>query len=272
MDAARVEFRRLLEDPKFQATERSRTIPSYLVQRRFEGHHDPVKAYDIAIDVLARPHSFDPADPIVRIEVGRVRTFLKQYYVRRSSDHAERAERALSAGVRGGGHWSDRRAGRRGDGLRAGVAVFRARGKENHSPVSALRGCRNPLFDIRYGAGGAVEYAAGRDRKASACGDHVGVREAARGRGERYQRLSAFGADGVRYADGCHVDRAAHDHRRPEKSLFGGTQILCRSAVRTIWWQVTDDADGHVVKNGVESTPTIDRRYPRGRCLSSRFH
>ncbi|MBB2842460.1 UNVERIFIED_ORG: hypothetical protein GGE64_006255 [Rhizobium etli] len=42
--------------------------------------------------------------------------------------------------------------------------------------------------------------------------------------------------------------------------------------MRTIWWQVTDDADGHVVKNGVESTPTIDRRYPRGRCLSSRFH
>ncbi|MGV1862579.1 tetratricopeptide repeat protein [Rhizobium rhizogenes] len=80
-EEARSEFERLLLDSRFHATERSRLILSYLAERHFSGHEDAVKAYTIAIDVLGRPSNFDAStDPIVRIEISRLRSFLDQYY------------------------------------------------------------------------------------------------------------------------------------------------------------------------------------------------
>lgn len=80
-EEARSELERLLSDPRFHATERSRLILSYLAERHFSGHEDAVKAYTIAIDVLGRPSNFDAStDPIVRIEISRLRSFLDQYY------------------------------------------------------------------------------------------------------------------------------------------------------------------------------------------------
>ncbi|NTG36930.1 hypothetical protein G6K91_21975 [Agrobacterium rhizogenes] len=80
-EEARSELERLFSDPRFHATERSRLILSYLAERHFSGHEDAVKAYTIAIDVLGRPSNFDAStDPIVRIEISRLRSFLDQYY------------------------------------------------------------------------------------------------------------------------------------------------------------------------------------------------
>lgn len=80
-EEARSELERLFSDPRFHATERSRLILSYLAERHFSGHEDAVKAYTIAIDVLRRPSNFDAStDPIVRIEISRLRSFLDQYY------------------------------------------------------------------------------------------------------------------------------------------------------------------------------------------------
>ena len=78
---ARAELSRLLEDARFHGTERTRSILKYLAERRFEGRADSVKAYSIALDVLGRRSDFDPAtDPIVRIEMSRLRSALSQYY------------------------------------------------------------------------------------------------------------------------------------------------------------------------------------------------
>jgi len=78
---ARAEVERLLSDTRFHATERQRAILRYLAERHFDGHDDGVKAYSIAIDVLGRSSSFEPSlDPIVRIEVSRLRSAVANYY------------------------------------------------------------------------------------------------------------------------------------------------------------------------------------------------
>ncbi|MQB07717.1 hypothetical protein DXT91_27055 [Agrobacterium tumefaciens] len=80
-DDARRELERLLCDTRFRATERTKSILQYLANRYFDGYEDSVKAYAIALDVLGRPSDFDAGtDPIVRIEVSRLRSALSQYY------------------------------------------------------------------------------------------------------------------------------------------------------------------------------------------------
>lgn len=78
---AREELDRLLSDQRFHATERQRAILNYLAERRFSGCGDGVKAYSIAIDVLGRTSGFDASiDPIVRIELSRLRSAVSNYY------------------------------------------------------------------------------------------------------------------------------------------------------------------------------------------------
>lgn len=77
----RDELDRLLDDPRFHGTERARTILRYLAERHFQGCDEAVKAYSIALDVLGRGANFDASsDPIVRIEMSRLRSSLSQYY------------------------------------------------------------------------------------------------------------------------------------------------------------------------------------------------
>ncbi|QFY63415.1 tetratricopeptide repeat protein (plasmid) [Rhizobium grahamii] len=77
---------RLLADKRFKTAERQKAILSYLVERRFD--HEDVKAYVIAVDVLGRPSSFDSAiDPIVRIEISRLRSSLESFYAAFGDDH-----------------------------------------------------------------------------------------------------------------------------------------------------------------------------------------
>ncbi|MEJ5902190.1 tetratricopeptide repeat protein [Ochrobactrum teleogrylli] len=71
----------LIADKRFRATERGRAILSYIADLHFSGSSEGVKGYSIAIDVLGRPDSFDPStEPIVRIEISRLRAALVQYY------------------------------------------------------------------------------------------------------------------------------------------------------------------------------------------------
>ncbi|WP_132518884.1 tetratricopeptide repeat protein [Rhizobium sp. BK376] len=80
-DEAKSELERLLADSRFHATERQRAILTHLAERHFLGCADSVKAYTIAVDVLGRSAGFDASlDPIVRIEVSRLRTAVGQYY------------------------------------------------------------------------------------------------------------------------------------------------------------------------------------------------
>ncbi|TXI11961.1 MAG: hypothetical protein E6Q76_01745 [Rhizobium sp.] len=80
-EKARAELERLLADHRFRVSDRQRDILRYLAERRLAGCEEGVKAYSIALDVLGRPSGFDAAnDPIVRIEISRLRTSLESYY------------------------------------------------------------------------------------------------------------------------------------------------------------------------------------------------
>src|SRR5216684_309680 len=60
----------------------------YLCTKYFEGEADQIKEYNIAIDVLGRPESFDPSeDAIARVEVHRLRKKLREYYETEGADH-----------------------------------------------------------------------------------------------------------------------------------------------------------------------------------------
>ncbi|MCW1751152.1 tetratricopeptide repeat protein [Rhizobium acaciae] len=82
---ARDALDRLLADTRFKIAGRQKAILSYLVARRFE---EDVKAYVIAVDVLGRPSNFDATiDPIVRIEMSRLRSTLESFYAAFGDDH-----------------------------------------------------------------------------------------------------------------------------------------------------------------------------------------
>ncbi len=81
IDDARAELERLFSDGRFRVTERQKDMLRYLAERRFKGCDEGVKAYSIALDVLGRPSGFDAStDPIVRIEISRLRSALDAYY------------------------------------------------------------------------------------------------------------------------------------------------------------------------------------------------
>lgn len=78
---SRGEFDRLMSDHRFRVTDRNRAILKYLSDLHFSGESDGAKAYSIAIDVLGRSSDFEPSlDPIVRIELSRLRSALEAYY------------------------------------------------------------------------------------------------------------------------------------------------------------------------------------------------
>jgi hypothetical protein len=53
----------------------------YLVQKTFDPSTEALKEYTIGIEALGRPLDFDPkADPIVRVQIHRLRQKLKEYY------------------------------------------------------------------------------------------------------------------------------------------------------------------------------------------------
>jgi adenylate cyclase len=75
-------LQRVLASRDFVNSERKRRFLKFVVQETLAGHADRIKAYAIALDVFGRGPSFDPAaDPVVRIEAGRLRRCLEHYYL-----------------------------------------------------------------------------------------------------------------------------------------------------------------------------------------------
>ena len=59
----------------------------YVCTKYFEGQANQIKEYNIAVEALGRPPSFDPRqDSIVRVEAFRLRKRLKQYYENQGAD------------------------------------------------------------------------------------------------------------------------------------------------------------------------------------------
>lgn len=78
----RTQLARILGSAEFVAPERLRRFLRYIVEQTIDGHADQLKGYTIATAVFDRDVGFDAqADPVVRIEAGRLRRALERYYL-----------------------------------------------------------------------------------------------------------------------------------------------------------------------------------------------
>lgn len=88
----------LLAQPLFRASQRNRNFLRFVVEEALAGRGDRIKAYTIAVDVFGRGPEFDGMlDPVVRIEAGRLRQALAEYYA--GAGQAERIRIGLPKGA-----------------------------------------------------------------------------------------------------------------------------------------------------------------------------
>ncbi|RYE33782.1 MAG: hypothetical protein EOP23_07340 [Hyphomicrobiales bacterium] len=72
---------RVLVSDAFRAAPQLSAFLNFVVERTVEGRAVELKGYTIAVEGLGRPADFNPQlDPIVRVEAGRLRRALAQYY------------------------------------------------------------------------------------------------------------------------------------------------------------------------------------------------
>lgn len=65
----------------FATSPRLAAFLRFVVESALRGEAERIKGYTIATEALGRGHDFDPqADPIVRVEAGRLRRALARYY------------------------------------------------------------------------------------------------------------------------------------------------------------------------------------------------
>lgn len=83
MDPIRVraQLNRILTSPAFIDSGRANSILRFIVENALDGRAGEIKESVIAVEVLGRSSSFDSKiDPIVRVEAGRLRDRLRDYY------------------------------------------------------------------------------------------------------------------------------------------------------------------------------------------------
>jgi eukaryotic-like serine/threonine-protein kinase len=81
VNAVHAQLERILSSHAFSGADRASSLLRYVVDRTLAGESDQLKEYPIALEVLGRKPSFDPrTDPIVRVEAGRLRGRLEEYY------------------------------------------------------------------------------------------------------------------------------------------------------------------------------------------------
>ncbi len=80
-EAVRAQLERMLASPVFAGSARQLRFLRYIVEERLAGREERLKGYTIGIEVFDRAPDFDPAlDSIVRVEAGRLRAKLREYY------------------------------------------------------------------------------------------------------------------------------------------------------------------------------------------------
>ncbi len=74
-------LQRILSSPDFANAARSRDFLQFVVAKTVAGEGDTIKEYLIGAEAFGRPSDYDPRnDPIVRVEAGRLRSRLADYY------------------------------------------------------------------------------------------------------------------------------------------------------------------------------------------------
>ena len=78
---------RVLVSDVFARSERARDLLRYLVEQDLAGHADRLKGFSIAVDVFGKDDRFDSAtDAVVRVQAGRLRELLEQFYAGAGKD------------------------------------------------------------------------------------------------------------------------------------------------------------------------------------------
>jgi len=80
-DLAQAEIERILRSDTFRNSDSLRRLLRFLADATLSGEAEQLKEYTIGIDALGKPASYDPRqDSVVRIQVGRLRQKLAEYY------------------------------------------------------------------------------------------------------------------------------------------------------------------------------------------------
>ena len=80
-DGIRAELQKILASSGFAHAERRSRFLRFTIESVLAGHADQIKEYLVGVEVFDREASYNPQiDPIVRVEAGRVRSKLKEYY------------------------------------------------------------------------------------------------------------------------------------------------------------------------------------------------
>src|SRR5262245_50831739 len=81
VEAVEEQLEKIYRDPHFAESTILKKFLSFIVQETISGRSNCLKEYTIAINVLDKPHNFNPQENgIVRIHGGRLRRSLCQYY------------------------------------------------------------------------------------------------------------------------------------------------------------------------------------------------
>jgi TolB-like protein len=80
-DEVRTELERILASKGFQSAGRLSRLLRYVTEKTLAGESEQLKEYAVGVEVFDRDPSYDPrVDSIVRVEAGRLRARLDEYY------------------------------------------------------------------------------------------------------------------------------------------------------------------------------------------------
>jgi hypothetical protein len=80
-EVSRVEIDRILQSDTFRSSDVLRRLLRFLAEKAIAGEADQLKEYTIGLDAFGKPPSYDPrSDAIVRLQAGRLRQKLAEYY------------------------------------------------------------------------------------------------------------------------------------------------------------------------------------------------
>ena len=217
---------RLLDSPAFPASARRRRLLEYVVEQTLDDRANRLKAFDLAVAVLGRDERFDPQnDPIVRIEVGRLRRDLDHYYAEgrpRRPDPDHHPQGPLCPGVRGAG------AGAQVKGCHAFrhrllLATTAARGRGSRPGRRRPdRRCRDMGAVARWWPDATGR--AGRDRPAVPVPERRRRRPTAR---ERTDQRAGQQSDALRRAAGVRISDDQRQHDAPTEGGGGSAGLCC---------------------------------------------
>lgn len=82
---------RILASATFARSDRARELLRYLIDEELAGRSERLKGFSIAVDVFGKDAGYDPStDAIVRVQAGRLRELLEQYFASEGADEALR--------------------------------------------------------------------------------------------------------------------------------------------------------------------------------------